>query len=366
MKKVAATAGIIFVMIIGGIFLISGKEMNTEVTKDTTKVGFILNGSCLDKSWGQSHYEGMEQSARDLNLKVLYRENVPEDETCIPVIEELIAEKCKIIICNSFGYGEWELQVAKAHPEVYFFHATGVEETTNMATYFGRIYQMRYLSGIVAGLQTKTNKIGYVAAMPISEVNRGINAFTLGVRLVNKDANVYVKWTNSWLGEEESEKVTLELLEEQDIDVLTVHVDTSCPLEIAEERGIWIIGYNMDNSEIYPNTFLTAPVWDWAKFYEPRILECLQGKFKGRHYWEGANTGIVTLAPFTEHVVEGAQEIVEQEFEKLKNGTYDVFYGPIKDQNGNIRVESGTSMSDEAMLNEFDWYVEGVITNESE
>ena len=360
MKKVGATAGIILVMIIVGIFLINETEKEIEVTKEKTKVGFILNGSCFDKSWGQSHYEGMQQSAKDLNLEVFYKENIPENEQCISTMEELISEGCKIIICSSFGYGEWEIQVAKAHPEVYFFHAKGIQEATNMSTYFGRIYQMRYLSGIVAGLQTKTNKIGYIAAMPISEVNRGINAFTLGVRLVNKEANVYVKWIDSWTGEEESEKATLSLLEHEDIDVLTVHVNTNRPLEIAEEKGIWTIGYNMDNSAVYKNTFLTAPVWDWSKFYEPRILECLQGKFKGAHYWEGADTGIVTLAPLTEHVVSGAKEIVEQEAEKLKNGTYDVFYGPIKDQAGTIRIENGASMSDDAMLNEFDWYVEGV------
>ena len=112
------------------------------------------------------------------------------------------------------------------------------------------------------------------------------------------------------------------------------------------------------------NTFLTAPIWDWSKFYEPRILECLQGKFKAKHYWEGANTGVVALAPLTEHVVPRAKEIVEQEMEKLKSGTFDVFYGPIKDQNGTIRIQEGESMTDYAMLNEFDWYVEGVYIDE--
>ena len=364
MKKMGVIAGFILCAIIVGIFLINGTEKETEVTKYKTKVGFILNGSCLDKSWGQSHYEGMEKSAKDLNLKVYYRENVPENEQSIEIMEELIELGCEIIICNSFGYGEWELQVAKEHPEIYFFHATGVEESENLSTYFGRIYQMRYLSGIVAGLQTKTNKIGYIASVPISEVNRGINAFTLGVRLVNPNANVYVEWTNSWTGEQESETAILNLLEKQEIDVMTIHVDTSCPMKIAEERGIWMIGYNMDNSKEYPNTFLTAPIWEWSKFYEPRILECLKGKFKGIHYWEGAETGLVALAPLTEHVVEEAKKIVEEESARLKSGTYDVFYGPIKDQNGTIRIAEGSSMSDKAMLNDFDWYVEGVVIEE--
>ena len=133
-----------------------------------------------EKNYGDNSYNGMEISARELNLDVVYKEDIPEDERCVETIEELISYGCKIIICDSFGYGEWELACAKEHPDIYFFHATGVEECENMSTYFGRIYQMRYLSGIVAGLQTETNEIGYVAAFPIAEVNRGINAFALG------------------------------------------------------------------------------------------------------------------------------------------------------------------------------------------
>ena len=366
MKKIMTTILIFVCIIVAGIFLIRINKQETDVTKTKTKVGFILNGKVNDHSWGESHYNGMEISARELNLNVVYKEDVPEDENCIEVIEELIAYGCKIIICNSFGYGEWELQCAKEHPEVYFFHATGVEEAGNLSTYFGRIYQMRYLSGIVAGMQTKTNEIGYVAAFPIAEVNRGINAFTLGVRRVNPDAKVYVKWSNSWTGEEENERATKELIEDHRIDVLTMHSDAMTPLEIAEKNGIWMIGYNVDNSERFPDTFLTAPVWNWEKFYEPRILECLQGKFQGIHYWEGVETGIVNLAALTENVKPGIEEKVEEERSRLMSGTFDVFYGPITDNEGNVRVKAGQSMTDDSMLNDFFWYVEGVIIDETE
>ena len=366
MKKIMTTILIFVWIIVAGIFLIRINKQETDVTKTKTKVGFILNGKVNDHSWGESHYNGMEISARELNLNVVYKEDVPEDENCIEVIEELIAYGCKIIICNSFGYGEWELQCAKEHPEVYFFHATGVEEAGNLSTYFGRIYQMRYLSGIVAGMQTKTNEIGYVAAFPIAEVNRGINAFTLGVRRVNPDAKVYVKWSNSWTGEEENERATKELIEAHRIDVLTMHSDAMTPLEIAEKNGIWMIGYNVDNSERFPDTFLTAPVWNWEKFYEPRILECLQGKFQGIHYWEGVETGIVNLAALTENVKPGIEEKVEEERSRLMSGTFDVFYGPITDNEGNVRVKAGQSMTDDSMLNDFFWYVEGVIIDETE
>lgn len=360
MKKIGILAGGILLVIIVGIFFIHGRREDTEVTKNQTRVGMILNGSRKDKSWSQSHYEGMEKSAEKLNLKVTYKENVPQDESCMETIEELVSQGCQMIICNSFGYGEWALEAAKKYPKVDFFHAAGVEQNENLATYFGRIYQMRYLCGIVAGLQTETNEIGYVAAFPISEVNRGINAFTLGVRSVNPDAAVYVEWSNSWTGDEENRAATEKLINSHSIDVLAMHSDSMATLALAEEKGIWSIGYNMDNSESFPNTYLTAPVWAWEKFYEPRILECLQGRFEGIHYWEGVETGIVALAPFTGNVKDGIAEEVEKQRKKLESGTFDVFYGPVTDQNGTLRIAEGENMSDEAMLNEFDWYVEGV------
>lgn len=366
MKRIAITAGIILTVIIVGMIFIQSKEQDTNVTKAETMVGMLLNGEKNDESWGQSHVEGLENVSKKLNLRVEYKECIAEDETCILVMEELIEDGCKIIICNSFGYGEYIQKVAKEHPEIYFFHATGTGSDVNLCTYFGRIYQARYLSGVVAGLQTETNQIGYVAAFPIDEVNRGINAFALGVRSVNPKAKIYVEWCESWNDEESAAQASEKLLEEHEIDILTLHTDASSPLQIAEERGIWSIGYNMDNSEKYPNSFLTASVWHWEKFYEPRILDCLQGKFRGQHYWVDTDTGIIALAPLTENVKEGISEVVEQKRKQIKSAAWDVFFGPIKDQDGKLRIAEGESMTDYSMLNEFDWYVEGVVIHENE
>lgn len=366
MKKIGIIAGVFLILIIAGIYFINEKEGETEVTLKTTKVGVIMNGSKEDGSWGQSHYEGIESCSMELNLEVIYKENVLNDDTCADVIHKLIDSGCEIIIFNSISFGDWVVKAAEEHPDIYFFHATGVEERKNLATYFGRIYQVRYLSGIVAGLQTKTNEIGYVAAYPISEVNRGINAFTLGVRSVNEDAVVHVKWCNTWNDDELTENVTRELLEKHNIDVITMHTDSLKPLEVADEKGVWSIGYNMDNRETFPDTFLTAAVWNWEAYYEPRILECLQGKFQGKHYWEGIETGVVSLSPFTSNVSKGIEEIIEKEQERFYGGMFDVFYGPIKDMDGVIRIDAGESMSDYSMLNEFDWYVEGVVFDEED
>lgn len=363
MKKVFRLAGIIIFAIILGIFVINSYESDTETMAGSTKVGVILNGYRTDRNWSQSHCEGVEKAAEGLNLEIIYKENVNKD-IIGGLIEELIGDGCEIIIANSFEFGEAVEKASGKYPEIYFFHATGVGEGKNLSSYFGRMYQIRYLTGIVAGLQTETDEIGYVAAFPISEVNRGINAFALGVRSVNPDAKVYVRFTDSWTDDIAAAEETERLLASHDIDLIAMHTDSLKPLEIAEEKGVMSIGYNVDNSRDYPGSYLTAAVWDWSGFYETNILRCMQGKFEGYHYWEGIETGMVSLAPLTDNVKAGVSKTVEEKAKRLRSGTFDVFYGPVTDSEGNVRIGEGESMTDDAMLNTFDWYVEGVVIDE--
>lgn len=360
MKKIAIISVAVLIIIILGMLAMHGNERDTEVTKKMTKVGFIYNGTIDDKGWGQAHYEGISKTADELNLKILYKEKVPFDDTCVTTMQNMINQGCEIIICNSFDYGKYILQAAEANPEITFLHATGIETGQNIATYFGRMYQMRYLSGIVAGLQTETDSIGYVAAFPIDEVNRGINAFTLGVRSVNSDAVVNVYWSESWTDDNANALAANTLIDEYNVDVLAMHCDTVAPLDVAESRGIWSIGYNMDNNKDYPSSYLTAAIWHWEEFYTPQLLKCLQGKFQSKKYWEGTETGLVILAPLTSNVKEGTEKIVKEKLEQLENGSFDVFYGPIADMDGKVRINAGENMPDEMLLNAFDWYVEGV------
>lgn len=364
MRKVISVIVIILAVAVAGIFLINEKKENTDVTQKKTKVGMIMLGSHDDRSYNQSHYEAMEKTAVKLNLEVIYKENVPTDENSKAVMDQLIEAGCEIIICNSYDFGTWVQLKAQENPEIFFFHASGITQGRNLATYFGRMYQMRYLSGIVAGLQTESNEIGYVAAFPISEVNRGINAFALGVRSVNPEAMVYVEWSRSWNDDAATEAAADELFTKHNIDVITMHSDSNKVLELAEEKGVWSIGYNIDNSEYYPNSFLTAPVWQWENYYEPYILKCMQGKFEGENYWEGISTGVVGLAPLTKNVKQETAEKVEAAKQQLINETFDVFYGPVTDNEGKLRVSEGENVSDNTLLNEFTWYVEGVVADE--
>lgn len=364
MRIVGVIAALVVALILGGMLFIEVQKRETNVTLNKTKVVMFMNGDRNDHSWGESHFNGMEVAAKELNLNVIYVENAAGDSVTESDMEHAIRSGAKVIVCNSFGLGDVALRVAARHPDVKFFHASGIKSSNNLSTFFGRIYQMRYLSGIVAGLTTKTGEIGYVAAFDISEVNRGINAFTLGVRKVNPDAKVFVRWSKSWVDSAATAQVTRELLDSHSIDVITAHSDALSAYDVAQEKKVWIIGYNLDNSARYPDMFLTAPIWKWDRFYVPRILEVLQNKFVSNQYWLGVESGMIGLAPMFRNVSEAAQRIVSSEMRRLESGEFDVFFGPIEDNNGVVRVEAGESMTDVDMLNNFDWYVKGVVNEQ--
>ena len=334
MKWVVLTS-ILAITLIAGVLFMFGPETGKQENPEKVRVAMIMAGLRNDHSWNESHYEAIQKAESLLDLDVAYYENVPLDSTAQDDMEEAISNGAKIVIANSFGYGAAEMAVARNHPEVKFFYATG--------------------------LKTKTNEIGYVAGLNISEVNRGINAFALGVQKVNPEAKVFVSWTGSWTDESRAADSTRSLLENHNIDVLTTHLDALSPYDIADEKDVWIIGYNRDNSKRFPDRFLTAPVWHWENFYVPKIREVLQDKFEGRSYWLGLESGIMDLAEMTRNVDASIRQVVEDEKNRLTRGKFDVFYGPIEDNHGVIRVGEGESMTDDEMLNRFDWYGKGVV-----
>ncbi|MBQ1597339.1 MAG: BMP family ABC transporter substrate-binding protein [Lachnospiraceae bacterium] len=341
-------------------------ETSGSISTAGTRVGVILLGTRDDKCWNQSHFQGLEKARKTLGLDITYKEAVPPTEESRKVIEGLISAGNQIIIVDSSAYSQYVIEASERHPEVYFFHAAGFVTKDNLMTYFGKIYEMRYLTGIVAGLQTKTGQIGYVAPFSQPEVIRGIDAFTLGVRQVNPDAVVYVKWTGSWNNDSVTRQVTGDLLKGRDIDVLTMHSDSLMPLSVAEEEGIWSIGYNMDNAASYPKSFLTASVWNWGDFYTEQIRNCVNGKFMGKSYWEGASTGMVDLAPLSKNVNREVKKQLPFYKRAVTNGTLNVFYGPIYDQEGKEIVGKAECVPDEVLLRTLDVFVEGVVIDEDQ
>ena len=179
----------------------AGSGSLKAIPKEDLKIGFVYVGPVGDEGYSFAHDQGRKKMMENLGLsedQVIIKESVPENADCEKALNDMVDQGCNVIFSTSYGFMDFTLNVAKQHPDVYFFHCSGYKTADNMSAYFGRMYEMRYLSGIAAGLKTKSNKIGYVAAMPLPEVTRGINAFTLGVRSVNPDATVEVKWTNSW------------------------------------------------------------------------------------------------------------------------------------------------------------------------
>lgn len=328
------------------------------IPKDKLKVGFVYIGKINDEGYTEAHDQG-RLALNEMGIETAYREEVPENADCEKAIRDLIDEGCNVIYSGSFGFMDWTEKVAKEFPEVYFSHCSGYKTLPNMSTYFGKIYQARYLSGIVAGMKTKTNKIGYVAAMPIPEVIRGINGFALGVQSVNPEATVEVVWTNTWYDPAVEKQAAIEILN-KGVDIVAQHQDTTAPQIAAQEKGAFAIGYNSPTADAAPNAYLTAPLFQWKTYYLDDIQKIMDGTWKSRKYWEGLESNMVALDALTENCAEGTKEAVDAAKDQIILGSLEPFTGPIKDQNGEVRIPEGTRMTDDEIWN-MNWFVQGVV-----
>lgn len=236
--------------------------------KDPLKVGFVYVSSTGEAGWTYTHDQArlnLEKVFGD-QIKTTFIENVAEGPDAERVITQLAQSGHELIFTTSFGYMNPTLKVAKRFPNVKFEHATGYKRSTNVATYFDRIYEARYLTGVVAGHMTKSNIVGYIAAFPIPEVVRGINAFTLGLRSVKPDATVKVLWVNTWFDPAKEREAANSLID-QKADIITFHTDSPAAVQAAEDAGIYAIAYHSDMSDFGPKAHLTAAVHNWESFY---------------------------------------------------------------------------------------------------
>lgn len=338
----------------------SEKKVSEKKAEKSVTMGFIYIGPIGDGGWTYAQDQGRKYLEKHVkNVKTIYKETVPEGPEVKNVIRNMVDQGATIISAGSFGYMDYVEAVSKEFPNVKFLHCAGYKSTPNMANYFGRIYEPRFLSGLVAGLKTKSNKIGYVAAYEIPEVIRGINAFTLGVKKVNPKAQVLVRWTHTWYDPAKEKEAAKALLDES-CDVIAQHQDTAGPQQAAEEKGVWSIGYNSDMYSKAPKAYMTAPIWNWGPYYVKQVNDVLAGKWTNKSYWGGLKDNVVSLTPLTQNAPKEAQKIVEDYKTKIMNGTYTIFEGPIKNQDDKIQVEAGKKMSDKEMLG-MNWFVKGVV-----
>jgi len=327
---------------------------------EVLKIGFIYVSPIGDAGWTFQHESGRRQMAAALGDKVetKFIETVPEGAEAERVIRQFAADGYGLVFTTSFGYMNPTIKVAKRFPGTTFEHATGYKRGKNVGTYNVRFYEGRYLAGVVAGGMSKSNIAGYVAAFPIPEVLMGINAFTLGMQSVNPEAQTKVIWTNSWY-DPGREREAAGVLVTQGADVLTHHTDSTAVVQAAQEKGVYAVGYHSDMSKYGPKAHLTAVTHHWGDFYTQMSQEVIDGSWQSRDVWGGIKAGMVSLAPINPIVPGDVVVVVEAKRDAIENGSFHPFQGPVKDQDGSVRIAAGTTISD-ADLQKMDWYVQGV------
>ncbi|MDQ7026457.1 MAG: BMP family ABC transporter substrate-binding protein [Anaerolineae bacterium] len=334
----------------------------TGAQDEPMKIAFVYVAPIGDLGWTFMHEQGRMAVVEEFGdaVETAFIENVAEGPDSERVIRNFADDGFDLIITTSFGYMDPTLTVAEEFPDTQFVHISGFLTADNMSNVFGRMYQPRYLSGLVAGSATESNIIGYVAAFPIPEVLRGINAFTLGVREVNPDAEVRVVWTNTWF-DPPQEKEAAEALLAAGADVIAQHQDTPEPQKAAADAGGFSISYNSAMLDFVGQSVLTGPVWNWGAKYISIVQEVMDGTYNGSEtYWGGLPEGVVDLAPFSELVSEDTIALVEERRAAIEAGEWDVFCGPITGANGNLVLEEGSCLSDGEMLG-MSFFVEGVV-----
>ena len=328
--------------------------------QDTIKVGFVYIGPVGDYGWTYAHDQGRRYMERTLpGVKATYAESVPEGADAEQVLTELARTGHKVIFATSYGYMDTTLKVAEQFPDVAFLHCSGYKRRVNVGTYFGRMEQASYLSGLVAGKMTQKNLIGYVAPIPVPEVIRITNAFALGAQAVNREVKVHVMWTNAWYDPATESEAANSLLD-IGADVIATQSDSPAPVQAAQRRGAYGVGYNSDASKFAPEKHLVSKVWDWGPYYVDTVKRVRAGTWKSTDDWWPIGTGIVGLSPYGPAVPGTVRSYVEERKQDLIQGRFDVFWGPIKDQSGKVRIADGDKPSDAVLLG-MNWFVEGIV-----
>jgi len=327
----------------------------------STKAAFIYVGPVGDAGWTYAHDQGRQEAAAETGVETAFVETVPEGTADFGnYVRDFIDQGFNVIFGTSFGYMDDMEALAEEFPDVVFDHVSGYKANgTNFGNSFGRMYEPRYLSGMVAGSATSSNLIGYVAAFPIPEVIRGINAFTLGVLETNPDAQVEVVWTSTWF-DPVVEGDSAQALLDKGADVIAMHQDSTAAGEKAEAAGARWVAYNSDMSAHAPAAHLTAPVWNWGPRYIEIIGQATSGTYEGGYYWGSMADGVVDLAPIAADVDSAVKAAVAERKQQIIDGTFHPFQGPINAQDGSLYVAAGDVLDDGTMLS-MDVFVEGVV-----
>lgn len=347
----------------------SASVSTIQYAKEDIKIGVIHIGNPADGSgYSYTHDVGIQDMQAALGLsddQIIRKNNVSDgDPTATETaIRECIEAGCNIIFGTSWGYMDTMEALADEFPNVVFSHGTGYKNNgKNMNNYFGRIYQARYLSGIVAGMKTESNLIGYVAAMGSenSEVTGGIDAFAIGVASVNPDAKIYVKVTNSWYSPTEETNAAKALIAEG-CDVIAQHCDTPNPQLEAESANVWGVGYNSDMIKDAPGATLTSVEWHWGAYYTQAVQQVIDGTWNCENYFGGMADGLLDISDLNSALcTDEMQAKVDEARNEILNNGFNVFDGVLETNDGSTVGEEGSTLDDATIKGGINWYYKNV------
>ncbi|MEZ2295088.1 BMP family ABC transporter substrate-binding protein [Variovorax sp. RCC_210] len=323
-------------------------------------VAFAYIGPVGDGGWTFAHDNARKALEKEFGdkIKTTFVESVPEGADAERVFRDMVGQGNKLIFGTTFGYMEPMLKVAADSKDVKFEHATGYKTAENMRTYDSRTYEGAYMAGVIAGAMTKSNTLGVVGSVPIPEVLRNINSFTLGAQSVNPKITTKVVWVNEWFSPPKETEAATALIN-GGADVLFQNTDSPAVLKTAQEKGKRAFGWDSDMTAYGPKAHLASATINWAPYYIKATQEALDGKWATGQAWWGVKEGAIDLVSIAEDVPPEAKAKVEEVKKGLKDGSFVIWKGPILGQDGK-EVVAKDAVADDKFLSGVNFYVKGV------
>ena len=325
------------------------------------KIAFAYVGPVGDGGWTFAHDNGRKAIEKEFGDRVVtsFVEKVPEAADAERVFRDMVGQGNKLIFGTTFGYMEPMLKVAADHKDARFEHATGYKQADNLRTYDSRTYEGAYMAGVIAGKMTKTNILGVVGSIPIPEVIRNINAFTLGAQTVNPKISTKVVWVNEWFNPPKETEAAQALIN-QKADVLFQNTDSSAVLQTAAKNGKLAFGWDSDMTAYAPEAHLASAIINWGPYYVKATREALEGKWTGGSAaWWGVKEGAIDIVSISSKVPAETVAQVEKIKAGLKDGSFAIWTGPILGQDGKP-VLAKDVVADDKFLGGINFYVKGV------
>ena len=323
-------------------------------------VAWAYVGPVGDGGWTFAHDNARKAVEKEFGAKIktTFVESVPESADAERVFRDMVGQGNKLIFGTTFGYMEPMLKVANDNKEVKFEHATGYKTGENMRTYDSRTYEGAYMAGIIAGAMTKSNTLGVVGSVPIPEVLRNINSFTMGAQSVNPKVTTKVVWVNEWFSPPKETEAATALIN-GGADVLFQNTDSPAVLKTAQEKGKRAFGWDSDMTAYGPKAHLASAVINWTPYYTKAVQDALDGKWATGQTWWGVKEGAIDIVSIAEDVPAETKAKVEEVKKGLKDGSFSIWKGPIVGQDGKELVAAGAA-ADDKFLSGVNFYVKGV------